>query len=198
MNTRTRPHFSARDGGARMVTLRVAVLTTLVAAACAPVVPLRSKPGGAAHWAHTRALPEAARWAPAALLCRIFGLGVGHEGWLPDRGGIWKLTYWAPEKTGVLEVSVDSDGNVSASEAADSPARGRTLPPDWQDSPKVWHATTRHLRGDPISTFEAEFAHDAEPERYPGQAVWRIRFYLQEGGFETHVVSSSAEWLASY
>jgi hypothetical protein len=62
----------------------------------------------------------------------------------------------------------------------------------------VWRATVPHQRGEAISTFEAELAHDAEPERFPGRPVWRLRFFLREGGYETHVVSPRAEWLASY
>jgi hypothetical protein len=56
----------------------------------------------------------------------------------------------------------------------------------------------KHQVGTPISTFAALLALDLEPERYPDLAVWRIRFFLQEQGFETHIVSDQAEWLAIY
>ncbi|MFQ5600708.1 MAG: hypothetical protein ACE5G2_09140, partial [Candidatus Krumholzibacteriia bacterium] len=176
----------------------VGLALALQCAACAPVLPLRSKPGGAARWAYALARPAAFTWARDAALCRVAGVGVGSEGWLPDRGGAWILTYWSPAKTSLLEVSVDSDGNPTTREIDDSPARGHTLPRDWEDSPRVWASTSRHQRGVPINTFDVELAHDAEPERYPGQPVWRIRFYLQPSGFETHVVSPQAEWLAQY
>jgi hypothetical protein len=176
-------------------TIAAAGVATLV---CAPVLPERSKPGGAARWAYAAALDAAVRWSSAAALCQVEGEGVGSEGWLPDRGGAWSLTYWAPEKPGVLEVTVDTDGKVTTQESAASPVRGKTLPHDWMDSPRVWAATSAHQKGTPLNTFAAELAFDVEPERYPGRPVWRIRFYLQEGGYETHVVSPQAEWLARY
>ena len=40
--------------------------------------------------------------------------------------------------------------------------------------------------------------YDAEPERYPDRPVWRIRFWQADNTYETHVVSSDAEWLTSY
>jgi len=188
---------SKRRGPGRRGLVGAAVVG-LALVVCAPVVPLRSKPGGAARWAHALAVSSAVRWAPSAALCRILGEGVGSEGWLPDRGGAWRLTYWAPEKSGLLEVVVDTDGGVTPTEIAATPLRGRTLPADWMDSPRVWAASNSHQKGTPINTFAAELAFDAEPERYPGKAVWRIRFYLQQGGYETHVLSPQAQWLARY
>jgi hypothetical protein len=183
---------------ARRLASAAAAAASIATLACAPVLPERSKPGGAARWAYAEALDTAVRWSPAAALCRVVGEGVGSEGWLPDRGGAWSLTYWAPEKSGVLEVTVDTDGKVTSVERAESPARGKTLPHDWMDSPRVWATTRQHQKGTPLNTFAAELAVDAEPERYPGRPVWRIQFFLQEGGNETHVVSPQAEWLARY
>lgn len=98
----------------------------------------------------------------------------------------------------VLNVSVDSDGNASTEEVADASARGLALPPDWQDSPRVWAATRAAQQGDPLSTIEAELSAVAEPQRYPDRAVWRIRFFTREGQSETHVVSAAGEWLTRY
>jgi len=166
--------------------------------ACAPVVPMRSKPGGAARWAGALSTERAARWSKGAHMGRIRGIGVGSEGWLPDRGGQWIVTYWSASKDVVLNVIVDSDGNVSAEEVADPTAVGLVLPADWQDSPRAWAATRSAQVGDPISTLDAELSSIAEPERYPGQAVWRIRFISRAGQTETHVVSAAGVWLTRY
>ena len=111
------------------------------------------------------------------------GEGVGSEGWLPDRGGAWRLTYWSPGKPGVLEVTVDTDGRLTTAESPTSPSRGKTLPHEWMDSPRVWAATRAHLKGTPINTFAAELAFDAprahdlsgrQPgggRRHPGHAL---------------------------
>jgi hypothetical protein len=174
------------------------IACVVVLHACAPVLPNRTKPGGAARWAYELAQTAVFEWARDAELCRVHGVGVGSEGWLPDRGGVWKLSYWTPAKSSVLEVTVDSDGNITSAEVDTSTVRGRSLPTSWQDSPRVWAATMKHQVGTPISTFAALLALDLEPERYPDLAVWRIRFFLQEQGFETHIVSDQAEWLAIY
>ncbi|UCE02073.1 MAG: hypothetical protein JSW67_12540 [Candidatus Latescibacterota bacterium] len=193
-----RSHGPASAGANRAVRLVTTIACVVALHACAPVLPNRTKPGGAARWAHEQAQTVVFEWARDAVLCRIHGVGVGNEGWLPDRGGVWKLSYWTPAKSSVLEVSVDSDGNVTSAEVDTSSVRGRSLPSSWQDSPRVWAATMEHQVGTPISTFAAVLAFDSEPQRYPDRAVWRIRFFLQEQGFETHVVSDQAEWLATY
>ena len=159
---------------------------------------MRSKPGGAARWASALSAEEATLWSRDARLGRVRGAGVGNEGWLPDRGGQWVITYWSASKDGVLNVVVDSDGNVSTEEVADESTRGLTLPVDWQDSPRVWAATRSAQVGAPISTLDAELSSIAEPQRYPDQAVWRIRFISRQGQSETHVVSAAGEWLARY
>jgi hypothetical protein len=172
----------------------------LAALACAPVLPERSKPGGAARWAQALATDAAVRWARDAVLCRIQGIGVGTEGWLPDRGGSWLLTYTSAAAGARLQVSVDTDGNVTAAPepAATTAAPCAPLPPDWDDSSRIWAATRAHQKGTPLNTFEAVLAIDAEPERHPAQLVWRIRFFLQGGGYETHVVGATGQWLGSY
>lgn len=170
----------------------------LIASCAAPIVPTRSKPGGAARWAEAIALQRALTWDKQLHLCRIAGTGVGTDGWLPDRGGTWVLDYWSENKSTVLEVTVDSDGNVRSREVTNSPARGRTLPATWADSPKVWSATRRHTKQEPVHTFDAELAFNAEPEHHPDQAVWRIRFWEPDNTYETHVVRADGEWLASY
>ena len=173
-------------------------VVALFASACAPVVPLRSKPGGAARWAFALASQQATLWSTDARGARVKGNGVGNEGWLPDRGGAWTVTFWSASKQVALNVVVDSDGNVSSDEVADESARDLRLPSDWQDSPRVWAATRSAQQGDPLSTLEAELSAAAEPQRYPDQAVWRIRFFTREGQFETHVVSAAGEWLTRY
>jgi hypothetical protein len=177
-------------------TSRLVLLFAVFALHCAPVMPQRSKPGGAARWAFGLAQRPAILWAQDAQLCHLSGVGVGNEGWLPDRGGTWVLTFWSPEKQQVLEVSIDSDGMSTTRTVDDSPHRGRTIPPDWKDSSTVWRATRTHRQAEPLNTFESVLATDAAPERFPGQCVWRIRFYLMQGGFETHFVSPQGEWLA--
>jgi hypothetical protein len=177
----------------------VIVLVACALAGCAaPILPQRSKPGGSARWAETISLQRALAWSRQSKLCRVTGTGVGVEGWLPDRGGAWALEYWSPEKEQMLEVSVDSDGATRTRPIPPGPQRGRTLPDTWQDSPKVWAATRQHLQGEPINTFDAELGFDAEPQRFAGQAVWRIRFWQEDKSFETHVVGADARWLASY
>lgn len=172
-------------------------LCTLVA--CAPVVPQgRSKPGGAARWAAAVSWQAAALWASDAQICRIAGAGIGLEGWLPDAGGYWQIDYWTASKKTVLEVTVDADGKLKTEDIPASPARGKTLPRDWLDSPKVWEATRRHQRGDALNTLETELAWDAEPQRFPGRLVWRVRFFLDTRDYDTHVVTPQGEWLASY
>lgn len=164
----------------------------------APIVSQRSKLGGAGRWAESLATPVALQWSSKAALCRVVGAGIGPDGWLPDLGGYWQLTYWSPDEPAVLEVMVDSDGATESQPKADSPHRGRTLPADWMDTPHVWAATRSHQVGLVLSTFDAEMAHDAEPERYAGQPVWKIRFYLQDATYETHVLTPQGAWLASY
>ncbi len=171
---------------------------SLLAAACAPIMPQRSKLGGAARWAEGLAQRPAVIWADDARLCRVVGVGVGNEGWLPDRGGAWMLTYWSPDRSEVLEVTVDSDGRVTTRTLTESPARGSTLPQDWSDSPRTWNATRPHQQGEPLSTFEVELAVDAERERFPGRPVWRIRFFMHDSSYETHIVSHDGEWLQRY
>lgn len=173
------------------------MLAALLVLQCAPVMPQRSKPGGAARWAFGLAQRPAILWSADAQLCHLAGVGVGNEGWLPDRGGTWILTFWSPAKSEVFEVSVDSDGVATTRTVDDSPHRGHTVPPDWKDSSSVWTATRAHQKADPLSTFESSLALDNAPERFPGQFVWRIRFYMVQGGFETHFVSAQGEWLAS-
>jgi hypothetical protein len=170
----------------------------LIVSCAAPIVPQRGKPGGSARWAENIALKRALGWAKNPQLCRIAGAGVGTDGWLPDRGGTWELDYWSESKPSVLEVTIDSDGAVQTREVANSPERGRVLPATWLDSPKVWSATRRHSKQEPVHTFDAELAFDAEPQRYPDRPVWRIRFWQQDNSYEIHVVSTDGEWLTSY
>jgi len=178
--------------------MTLALAVCLVAACAAPIVPQRTKNGGAAHWAVALSAQRASDWARDAQLCDILGVGVGIDGWLPDRGGKWQLTYWSAAKTAVYQVAVDSDGNVHAQEWKDTGHRGHSLPAVWADSPKVWAATRSHQKGESLSTFDAELALDVDPEHFPGQAVWRIRFYMQDNSRETHVVSPEGKWLLSY
>ena len=174
-------------------------LALVLSSACAPVLPERSKPGGAARWAQALANDAAVRWARDAVLCRITGNGVGNEGWLPDRGGSWVLTYASAASGKAVDISVDTNGLVTANKLPDSLAtRWRPLPSDWDDSPRAWAATRAHQEGVPINAFDAELAYDAEPQRYAGQLVWRIRFFLQGGGYESHVVSAQSQWLVRY
>ncbi len=174
-------------------------LALVLSYACAPVLPERSKPGGAARWAQALATDAAVRWARDAVLCRVAGNGVGNEGWLPDRGGSWVLTYASAASGKALDISVDTNGLVTTKSLPDSLAtRWRPLPADWDDSPRAWAATRARQQGVPINTFAAELAYDAEPQRYAGQLVWRIRFFLQGGGDENHVVSAQSQWLTRY
>lgn len=189
-------HNLARESGGR-VALRMIGLWALVAVVggCAPVLPERSKPGGAARWAQALATDAVVRWADDALLCRVVGNGIGNEGWLPDRGGTWVLTYRSAKRGKALDVSVDTDGNVKTAAVPDSMlAALQPLPADWDDSPRAWAATSAHQQGAPLSTFDAMLGLDASPE-HAGQVVWRIRFYLKDGSFETHVVSAHSKWL---
>jgi len=182
----------------RALRLLLAGATAGVLPACAPVVPQRSKPGGAARWAAALSWQAAAIWAPDAAPCRVSGAGIGEDGWLPDKGGYWQIDYWSASKQPLLEVTVDADGRLRSEEIAQSPARGHTLPADWSDSPKAWAATRSHQRSEPLSTLEAELGYDAEPQRYPGRVVWRVRFWLNSGDYDTHVVTPQAAWLTSY
>lgn len=175
-----------------------ALAVCLVAACAAPIMPQRSKPGGAARWAEAVVQQRVAAWARDAQLCQVLGIGVGIDGWLPDRGGTWQLTYWSPQKTSVMQVSVDTEGKVRAQEKGEAPQSGHSVPALWSDSPKAWAATRSHQKGEPLSTFDAELALDADREHFPGQCVWRIRFWLPNNTFETHVVSPEAKWLLSY
>jgi len=163
---------------------------------CAPVLPERNKPGGSARWAQALATDAVVRWAQDGLLCRVVGNGVGNEGWLPDRGGTWVLTYRSATRGKALEFSVDTNGTVTTAAVPDSvAAQLQPLPTDWDDSPRAWAATSSHQKGVPLNTFEAVLGLDAEPELHPGVVVWRIRFFLQGGGYETHVVSAKSTWL---
>lgn len=175
--------------------LTAALLASLAFACAAPIVPQRSKPGGAARWAAELARQRVAEWAPDAELCHVTGIGVGTDGWLPDRGGTWQLVYWSPQKTVVLQVSVDSDGRVRAQEQRPVPQSGHSIPATWADSPKVWAATRLHQEGVPLSTFESELGFDTDKEHHPGEIVWRIRLWLPENAYETHIVSVDAKWL---
>ncbi len=166
--------------------------------ACAPIVPQRSKPGGAARWAEQIAISSAFDWGGERVqLCRVTGAGVGAEGWLPDRGGQWAFTYWSPAQTALLQVTVDSDGNVKSAAAKDGP-RGTTLPPGWVDSPKLWAATRSHQKREPLNTLDAELSASADPEHFKDQVVWRIRFWLDDSTMETHIVTPDGKWLLSY
>ena len=171
------------------------VLLVGICVRCAPVMPQRSKLGGAARWAYDVSRQPAALWAKDAQLCRIVGVGVGAEGWLPDRGGNWILTWASAASSEVLEVSVDSDGNAQTKNIPDSPHRADVVPADWKDSSTVWTATRSHQRGVPLNTFTAELSSTAGGEEHEGM-VWRIRYYLTAGGFETHFVSAQGEWLS--
>jgi len=166
--------------------------------ACAPVVPLRSKPGGAARWAFALAREKATLWTTDARAGRVKGIGVGNEGWLPDRGGAWTVTFWSPSKNVELNVVVDSDANVTTQEVTEPALRGSVLPVEWIDSPRAWAATRAAQQGDPVNTLECELSQRAEPERYPQQTVWRIRFFTRDGQTETHVVSTTGAWLTRY
>ena len=173
------------------------IVSCLVIVNCAPVMPQRSKMGGAARWAYDHSQRSAILWAKDATLCRVVGVGVGSDGWLPDRGGSWIMTYWSREFEDVLEVSVDSDGNITTEKISESPYRGGVIPLDWKDSSTVWKATRTHQEGVPLNTFSSEMSILAAKETHPDQVVWRLRFFLTQGGFETHIVSPQGEWLAS-
>lgn len=177
--------------------LAAALLACIAFACAAPIVPQRSKPGGAARWAAELARQRVAEWAHDAELCQVTGIGVGTDGWLPDRGGTWQLVYWSPQKTADFQVSVDSDGRVRAQERRPVPQRGHSIPATWADSPKVWAATRVHQQGVPLSTFESELGFEADKERFPGEIVWRIRLWLPENTYETHVVNVDGKWLRS-
>lgn len=176
----------------------VVLLLALITACAAPILPQRSRPGGSARWAEALAAQPAVEWSASATLCRLNGGGVAIDGWLPDRGGYWQLIYSSPAKTSLLEVSVDSEGNVRTREIPATPSRRCQLNSDWLDSPRIWAATRAHQEGILVHTFDAELAFDAEPERFPGRPVWRIRFWREDHAYEIHVVSSQGEWLASY
>jgi hypothetical protein len=175
----------------------LAVLLGLAGCA-APIIPQRSKPGGSARWADSVAQAKVLPWAPDAALCRVSGAGVGADGWLPDRGGTWTLTYWSATKQPMLQVTVDSDGVARAAEQKAGPEKGRSLPPAWQDSPKVWSIARSHSRAEPVHTFEAELAWGADTERAGDEPAWRIRFFLPDNSFETHVVRPDGRWVATY
>lgn len=176
--------------------LRFLVLGCILLVQCAPVMPVRSKMGGAARWAYDISQRPAVLWAKDATLCRVVGVGVGSDGWLPDRGGNWILTYWSNEFDEVLEVSVNSDGKATTENIDSSPYRGSSIPTDWKDSSAVWSATRSHQVGVPLNTFASELSNSAGAETHPDQVVWRLRFFLTQGGFETHIVSPQGEWLA--
>jgi hypothetical protein len=180
-----------------MLGVTLAVAATLAAGCAGPILPARSKPGGAAKWAETLALSKALAWAADATLVRVTGAGIGIEGWLPDRGGEWKLTYASAARPHLLELAIDPDGAVRERETAKA-APPAPVPPAWLDSPKVWAATRAHWRGEPVHTLDAELSADAEPDRSAGTVAWRIRFWLADGKVETHVVTPDARWLAVY
>jgi hypothetical protein len=186
-----------------MMTITRAGLATaavlLLGSACAvPIVPQRSRPGGSARWAESLAALPALQWSNDAVLCRVSGAGIAMDGWLPDRGGYWQLTYRSPTKPTLYEVSVDSEGGIQSRTSAMTPDRPCHLNSEWLDSPKVWAATRAHQKSDLVLTFDAELAGDAEPERFPDRPVWRIRFYRGDQTYETHVVSALGEWLTTY
>ena len=150
---------------------RLGLLLALCALQCAPVMPQRSKPGGAARWAFGLAQRPAILWAQDAQLCHLSGVGVGTEGWLPDRGGSWILTFWSPSKPDVLEISIDSDGATTTRSVDDSPHRGHTVPSDWKDSSTVWVATRSHRVAQPLNTFQSALAHDGFIRYRTGKVV---------------------------
>lgn len=172
------------------------MLPLLACACAAPIVPQRSRPGGSARWAETLAIPKVTTWAPDAVLCAIQGAGVGADGWLPDRGGVWKLYYWSPNETSMYEVSVDSEGVVRGLDVKNLPQRGSRLPTDWADSPKVWATTHAHQKAEAVHTLDTELSLNAEPGKYPARTVWRIRFWMPNNRIETHVVAPEAVWLS--
>jgi len=180
--------------------IRILLLSLLfLGGACAvPIVPQRSKPGGSLRWAETLALPKAVAWAPDAALCLVQGTGVGSDGWLPDRGGMWKLYYWSPNQISMYEVAVDSDGSVRATDVKNLPQRGGHIPAGWADSPKVWAATHAHQKAEAVHTLDAELSLNAEPEKYPARTVWRVRFWLPNNAMESHVLTPEGVWLSSY
>ncbi len=165
--------------------------------ACAPIVPQRTKMGGAARWAESKAIPSAFDWASDAKLCRVVGAGIGSDGWLPDRGGEWVFTYWSAAQPALFQVTVDSDGRVRTASTKEGP-RGSTLPPGWIDSPKLWSKTRAHQKREPLNTLDAELSASAAPEHFKDQFVWRIRFWMNDSTMETHVVTPDGKWLLSY
>lgn len=183
-------------------TTRTGLATTVVlllASACAaPIVPQRSRPGGSARWAESLAALSALQWSSDAELCRLSGGGVATDGWLPDRGGFWQLTYHSASKPTLYEITVSSEGGLQTRTTPATPNRSCHLNSDWLDSPKIWAATRSHQKTALVLTFDAELAGDAEPQRYPGVPVWRIRFYRDDQSYETHVVSALGEWLTTY
>jgi len=171
----------------------------LLASACAaPIVPQRSRPGGSARWAEALAARAALEWSADAELCRMSGGGIATDGWLPDSGGFWQLTYHSASKPTLFEVTVNSEGGLQTRTTAATPNRSCHLNPDWLDSPKIWATTRSHQVDALVLTFDAELAGDAEPQRYPGVPVWRIRFYRGDRSYEVHVVSALGEWLTTY
>jgi hypothetical protein len=174
--------------------------TMLFVTGCAgPILPPRTKPGGAAKWAETLAYQKALEWSPDATLVRVKGAGVGIEGWLPDKGGEWSLAYSSVARGKTVEFAVDPDGKVRAEPVAAGKEPPTTpVPRDWLDSPKVFGTTRAHWKNEPLHVLEAELSAATEPTRAPGQVVWRIRFWLSTSTTETHVVTADAHWVAMY
>lgn len=98
----------------------------------------------------------------------------------------------------MYEVAVDSEGGVHETDVKNTPQRGSRLPAGWADSPKVWAATHPHTQAEAVHTLDAELSVNAEPQKYPARAVWRIRFWMPNNAMETHVVTPEAIWLSSY
>ena len=172
-----------------------AVLAALVVAGCAgPILPARSKPGGAAKWGEAIAYGKALTWARDAALVRVAGTGVGIEGWLPDRGGEWQFTYSSAERGLRYEIVVDSDGKVRDNERSASTLL--PLPRTWIDSPRVWGAARAHWSAEPVHTIDAELAIGLRADATAGDAVWRLRFWMQNGVTETHWVHADGRWIA--
>jgi hypothetical protein len=198
MSSSTRRDSRTRGFSRRRFALVAAAAAVLGYVACAgPILPARSKPGGAVKWAESLALSKAIQWSTDATLVSVTGAGIGIEGWLPDRGGEWKFTYTSVAKATRMEIVIDSDGTVRDRETAKGPPAA-ALPAGWLDSPKVWAATRAHWTGQPVHTLDAELSPVAEPERAAGALVWRIRFWTEAGAVETHVVTPDARWLLSY
>jgi hypothetical protein len=176
--------------------IAAAALAALLLAGCTgPILPARSKPGGAAKWGEAIAYGKALAWSRDAVLVRINGAGVGIEGWLPDRGGEWQFTYSSADRGLRYEVVVDSDGKVRHNER--SAITLAPLPRDWIDSPRIWNAARAHWSAEPVHTIDAELASGLAPNRAPGQVVWRLRFWMQNGVTETHWVAAAGQWIAT-